>query len=233
MINPSQDTSKNSTDTLITSIASNSTSENTALFQQILLNPKHYSKKIFQAGMEYLSQHEPCDTTLLKKLTACYNNKLQQAKAVRATRNSFCAPATIFQCLKNSPATHPAHNTPRNTSELYLSTIHEQYNESGHTNDALYLTSDHDKMYLVMVNMSENPIQYQSYQLQQAIDDLNALPQSPRDSSTLRNRISSISTQRTTPFTSDIIETLKQALITKLSITRDTVDDSLTTNSPS
>ncbi|MAR84039.1 MAG: hypothetical protein CMF55_04540 [Legionellales bacterium] len=233
MIKPSQDSSKNPTDILITSIASNSATENTSLFQQMLIHPSHYSKKVFQAGMGYLSQQEPCDTTLLNELTACYDNKIQQAKAARATRNSFCAaPASIFTCLgKTADQASTLHSSK--THLLPLSSIPEEYNETDHTNDPLYPTSDHDTMYLVMVNMSENPTQYQSYQLQQAIDDLNALPHSPRDSSTLRDRISLISTQRATPFTTDIIETLKQALITGLSITRDTIDDPLTTNSPS
>ena len=225
------------TETLIATLEASNINENTQLFQQMLDDSSRYSKNLFLAAITYLSQQQAHENTLLIQLKACYDQKIKKAHASRVKRFSFyTTPETVFGFIKDSPAikpTQPTRNTTRHTSQLHLSTIHEHYNETDQTNDALYLTLDHNNMYKVMLDMSEHPTQYQSYQLQQAIDDLNALPHSPRNSSTLRDRISSISTQRTTPFTSDIIETLKQALITGLSITRDTIDDPLTTHSPS
>lgn len=228
---------KNPTDTFIATLEASDINTNTQLFQRMLDDSTRYSKNLFLAAITYLSQQEAHENTLLIQLKACYDQKIKKAHASRVKRFSFyTTPETVFGFIKDSPAikpSQPTRNTTRHTSQLHLSTIHEHYNETDQTNDALYLTLDHNNMYQVMLDMSEHPTQYQTYQLQQAIDDLNALPQSPRDSSSLRGRISTISTQRISPFTTDIIKSLKQALITGLSTTRDTINDSLTTHSPS
>ena len=223
---------KNPTDTFIATLEASDINTNTQLFQRMLDDSTRYSKNLFHAAIEHLSQQQVHDRTLLNQLKACYEDKMLKTKNARARRNSFCtAPASIFTCLsKTANQASTLHSSK--THLLPLSSIPEQYNETDLDNDLLYSTSDHDTMYMVMINMTEYPTQYQSYQLQQALDDLTAIPQSPKETSTIKDRISIITTQRTSPFTTDVIDTLKHGLVKGLSLSLEAKDCSLQTNSP-
>ncbi|MBV52824.1 MAG: hypothetical protein CL816_02015 [Coxiellaceae bacterium] len=223
-------------DSLTTTILATGIQNQSSRFHAMLNDPDNHSKKAFQAAIDYLSRHEAEDHNLLDQLKTCYDAKMQKAKNIRASRGSFCvAPATVFRCEKISNVNTAKRIDRSRTQGSYqssLETIHEQYNDTDDDNESLYPTSDHDTMYLVMVNMSEDPTQYQLHQLQQALDDLNALPSSPKAASIIKERIFTIETQRKTPFSPKVIDTLRNALLEGLSSARNVPSHSLQTNSP-